>query len=468
MDADHGNCLVAWEWASAHMDIETLRQAVEGLGLYCERRGRHRQAEGVFRATEQRLMALGILATANAEGGLQLILMMLRFRARARWLTGHTDEAYELVDQGLEFAGQPEHAALDTRSAQAALLWVRASMDGGTGRSDPRQALARAETLARAAGDRWRLANALSMLESFDESISLRRALGDERGLAESYRDLGWGLSLTNQAERGEELIRKSLDICRELRDPVMIGDSLIALALVCAATGRFAEAEAPLRERIALNDELGIPDYQGRNYLAKMVCGQGRYGEARAILDEAFQMAQQTDVLYGTALCKIDFGRLAIADGAYGEAWRVIQESAAAYAGIGSDANVDHARLLSAFAARGLDEHAQARRLVADALHIAADHWDLLHLADTLPAAALLLLDRGETARAIEIFELGCALPYTAHDAWIHDVVGRPIQEAAKSLPPEAVAAARARGRARDLRATCRELAEEFEEPDV
>jgi tetratricopeptide (TPR) repeat protein len=468
IDAEYDNCLTGWKWAAAHMDAKTLGQAVEGLGLYCERRGRHREAQAIFRETGEALMASGILTTPDAETALPLVLMMLRFRARARWLTGHTDEAYDLVARGLQLAEQAAHAEGDTRSAHAALLWVQGSMDLLTGRGDPRQPLGRAEALARAAGDRWRLANALVALGSLEESVSLRRALGDRHGLAESYRDIGWHLSMTNRAERGEKLIRESLDICRALRDPVMIGDSLIALALACVATGRFAEAEAPLRERIAINDEIGVPDYKGRNYLAKVVCGQGRYDEARAILDQASQMAQETGVLYGAALCKIDYARLAIVAGAYEEAMRLTRESAAAYAGIGSEANVDHARLLSAFAARGLGQHAQARRLVAEGLQIAADHWDLIHLIDTLPAAALLLLDRGETARAIETFELARTLPFIGHDAWAQDVVGRPIREATEDLPPDVSAAARERGRARDLQATCRDLAEEFEKMDA
>ena len=50
------------------------------------------------------------------------------------------------------------------------------------------------------------------------------------------------------------------------------------------------------------------------------------------------------------------------------------------------------------------------------------------------------------------------------AHSVWFEDVYGKQIAAAAKGLPPEVVAAAQERGRARDLWATAEELLEELE----
>ena len=81
----------------------------------------------------------------------------------------------------------------------------------------------------------------------------------------------------------------------------------------------------------------------------------------------------------------------------------------------------------------------------------------------EILPATPLCLLDAGEIERAIEVYELACTLPVIANNMWVQDMVGKPISEATRGLSSDVVAAAKERGRARDVLATCRELAEEF-----
>jgi hypothetical protein len=76
-----------------------------------------------------------------------------------------------------------------------------------------------------------------------------------------------------------------------------------------------------------------------------------------------------------------------------------------------------------------------------------------------------LLLADLGEAARAVELYALALCSPHVANSRWYEDVVGVHISAAAETLPPEEVAAAEARGRARDLAATARELLAELEE---
>jgi len=50
------------------------------------------------------------------------------------------------------------------------------------------------------------------------------------------------------------------------------------------------------------------------------------------------------------------------------------------------------------------------------------------------------------------------------ANSRWFEDVAGREIAAAAEALPPEVVAAAQERGRARDLWATVEELLDELQ----
>jgi hypothetical protein len=81
------------------------------------------------------------------------------------------------------------------------------------------------------------------------------------------------------------------------------------------------------------------------------------------------------------------------------------------------------------------------------------------------VPAIALLLADEGETERAVELHALASRYAVVANSQWFDDVSGKHIAAVANTLPPEAVAAAQERGRARDLVATMEELLEELGE---
>jgi hypothetical protein len=103
------------------------------------------------------------------------------------------------------------------------------------------------------------------------------------------------------------------------------------------------------------------------------------------------------------------------------------------------------------------------SRGCVVQALAWVRERGSFPVLVLALPAAAGLLLEQGEPARAVEVYELACTLPAIAKSQWYEDVVGKPIAEAAARLPPDVVAAARERGRARDIQATLEELIAEW-----
>jgi predicted ATPase/DNA-binding SARP family transcriptional activator len=480
MDSEVHNARAAWDWALEQLDVERLAMAAEGLGHYYARRGRHREADATFGTVTNRVAALaGGLDGTVPEDAVPLLLTILGFRAWSLYRLGRTDQAYSLLDQGIALAERPEFSTLDTRSEQASLWWVRGRMGLRTGRGEPQEALARSIALARSAGDRWRTARALCTVGrlglwpdvhvgsggALAESVAICTDIGDARGLADANLWLGWEQVAIGQTEKGEELIREGLSVHRELGDPSGVVDGLIALALTFVAKGDFAEAQVQMEKRVTINRDLGVRDSRGLSYLAKMLLYQGRYEEARARFQEALELAQETDDLSVAGICWGDLARLAILDGAYAEAKRLLTRSESAYEGVGYQGNVESVRWFCAYAERGLGEIDEARRHVSEALGSAADSIDLATLVDMLPAAALLLLDQGETERAVEICELARTVPAVASSQWHADVVGRPIADAAKALPLAVVEAARERGRARDMQATLKELAEEFEE---
>ena len=77
--------------------------------------------------------------------------------------------------------------------------------------------------------------------------------------------------------------------------------------------------------------------------------------------------------------------------------------------------------------------------------------------------AAAVCLAGEGQTERAVELYSLAARHPYVGNSQFRYDIAGKHIAARAACLPPETVAAAQARGRARDLKLTVAELVSEF-----
>ena len=115
-------------------------------------------------------------------------------------------------------------------------------------------------------------------------------------------------------------------------------------------------------------------------------------------------------------------------------------------------------------YADRGQGGSHQAWRRLREALSAAVERRFYLSLVTGLPAVALLLLDVGETERAVELYALASCHGYVANSRWFEDVAGKEIAAVAASLPPDVLAAAQERGKARDLWETAGELVKELE----
>jgi hypothetical protein len=68
------------------------------------------------------------------------------------------------------------------------------------------------------------------------------------------------------------------------------------------------------------------------------------------------------------------------------------------------------------------------------------------------LPAAALLLIDRGKVDAALEAYASTQFAPVMANSHWLEQIAGLEIEVAAAGLPAAASAAARQRGTSGDI----------------
>ena len=156
--------------------------------------------------------------------------------------------------------------------------------------------------------------------------------------------------------------------------------------------------------------------------------------------------------------------GSVALAEEDHAGARQRLQESIPIYRETMELGFLGQVLALLAIAERGLDDLNQAKRHVYEALQIAADVGPSPPLIYAYPATALLLIDRGEVERAVELYALALRDPFVAHSRWFEDVAGRHIDAVAKTLPPEVVVAAQERGQGRDLWTTAKELLAELE----
>jgi hypothetical protein len=158
-----------------------------------------------------------------------------------------------------------------------------------------------------------------------------------------------------------------------------------------------------------------------------------------------------------------VHLGHLMLAMQAYADARQSLQESVAVLRAWKAQSYVGWPLALLAGAMRGLNQLPAARAHHCEALQVSADIRDAWTLLYALPVAALLLADGGEAERAVEIYALASRYGFVANSRLWEDIAGRHIAALAAALPPDVAAAAQARGRARDLEATVKELLEDL-----
>jgi len=151
-----------------------------------------------------------------------------------------------------------------------------------------------------------------------------------------------------------------------------------------------------------------------------------------------------------------------------YVEARQRLQECLGIYTAQGSKQNVGQTLACLGYVARDLGQPTQAQQQFYQVLQGVVETKGIgayLPLVHVLPGIALLMADRGELERAVDLYALASTQGIVANSQWFEDIAGRQIAAAAKTLPPDVVAAAEARGRARDLWETAAELLAELVE---
>jgi tetratricopeptide (TPR) repeat protein len=290
--------------------------------------------------------------------------------------------------------------------------------------------------------------------------------VGDQQTVAECLQWLSIVAFFRGQAEESARLSNESAGIYRALGARAELAYSLTMLTGSFLLQGELAEARSHALAAVQAYEGMGLRhaySAMARGWLALIAWLSGDYEQARQEIQSTQVMAQETGWKRGAGFCLLAMGGISLIKGAPEQALKSLEECAASSQAIRQVDDYAWALACMAYAECALDRTEQAREHLFEALRLASEMKAVIPLSFTLPGIALLWVTCGQTERAMELYALALSMPMVRNAPWFEDAAGRQIEAAAARLPPETIAVARARGRARDLDTTIAELLAEL-----
>jgi predicted ATPase/DNA-binding SARP family transcriptional activator/Tfp pilus assembly protein PilF len=527
IEADLENVRSAWAWAVAHIQVERLDQAINGLGLVYLYLVQFQNGETSFTLAQEQMtsgISQAAMATSDALRAQRVLAKVMLWRSLFSFRLGHWELAKTLVEQSRALLDNPSLADQDTRTERAILLglmrWAAAPNWEAV-----RRYLEESLSLFQAVGDQWNAAWRARWLGDvyrslgdydqartmFEESLASFRALGCLGDASNVLNALGWwawdicdydrakryykeslalsqtedypyrsGTALRNLGalalfqghfETAVSYLRKTIAICREIGIRGVVAARLSNLAAAFWLSGDFDQAYVTIGEGMTIARELGThwPLYLVTTYHAWLEASAGKYAEAQT-------QAQSALALISVDMARSLFGLLngllawvALAEERYAEAQQPLQECIAAYQAIGDREFEAWALAALGRAEHGLENRAKAGQHLLEALEIVVEIRGFIPLLYLMPVIPVALVEAGGSRWvewAVELYAMAESHPYVANGQLFADIAGRYVKAAAAAaLPPEVVELAQKRGQALDWWETAEELLIELRE---
>jgi predicted ATPase/DNA-binding SARP family transcriptional activator len=467
-----------WQWAVEQAHVDQLHQAADALFYFHWQRIRYREGESIFRKAASSLSAL-VSQAPDTLGDVRLVLARIESRQSVFGIfTENSAQAASLLQHAwslLEGIGSVPRLQQDVQRERAFVLWHMAwprSRDREGAQHLYEQSLTLYQTLD---DDRWWMAWLLSDFGrmtheagNYDQAIRLkkksleiRRALGDRIGVADSLWRLSITAWVTGRLEESERLSREGLAVCREVGDPQAIAQGLRGLGDSLIRLGKFDESLPFLEQSRAVYEDLAYYFFVAGvdMFFCEAEVHLGLYDRAHSRGCPVLDFSRSFNLLWEAGFSSYVMGLVALGRRAHEEARQLLLEGISYFDMIGHRENKGWVLALLGYACRALGQHDRACQCVTEALQTWVDIGAFFPLIYALPAAALLLVDQGAHEQAIETYTLASRYGFVANSRWFEDVAGRHIAAAAAALPPDVVAAARSRGKARDIAVTVSEL---------
>lgn len=473
LTADLGNVRQAWVSAVERADVDAIAQALDGLCLFFEWRGRYQQGEDLCRLASEHLRH----RVAGAQGG--VVARLLAWHGFFSQLLGHWGEANRCLQESLTLLTELAAVDQDQRGDRAFTLYVLGQVRHDASRGEAQQYWEESLTLYRALADVWGMVQVLtslgqlaiqvsdytSALRLLEESLEYGRTLGDHKSMARTLCVLGNAYATRGHLTMAERLNRESVALSEAVGDRLGAADSQVQLAGDLAYQGQFRTASALYVQAAAIYQELGAQRAYAlaSHLLGWMKTNLGEY----ATVYEHFQIAQAIyraeNNQHGIALSMLGLGGVALVEHAYTEAQRLLNESAVLFAAVHQWDEQAIALGMLAAALHGLQCPVEAKQCIQQALQITTAIGAFAPALFALESYALLLAERDQPACALTIYTMVATHPYVKHSCWHEDCFGRQIAAQAAALSSSEAADALARGQTADLQATVTALLAEL-----
>ena len=490
-EAEDGNIRAAWEWLIHLQDLAGLAQAVEGVtSLYMLQ---NRFAEG--QASMQ--MALAAVEGLESPEARRLVCNLLVRQAYFLTILAQNEPALHLLERSQAVLQEPALAGLDTRPEQALLLHQIGATCNLIDADRSRAALEQCIGLCQDLGDRWRASAVHLSLgwylwangeypacrQHLEAGLELARTLGYQVGIATALRYLSYLTRAEGNIDEALHLAQESCNLFHEIGERYHYANGIETLAHALLWAGKLDEACQHMDESASLWEDLGdqisLANALSWSGLAHMY--RGDYEQAQNLAETGLARCQLLGNAYLTAFARLVLGHINLVRGNAARAEELLLASVAIFQSTG--AHYDEVSNLGSLAltaiALGQPERCQAylKTALERALQVKASYavatyimpgYVRLLLFEAQRAAQRAAQDPSDTEaqveRAAEIYALGQQARLPSRSRWHADIVGRYIEAAQASLPPERLAAAQARGLARNLREAGTEMLDELQ----
>jgi tetratricopeptide (TPR) repeat protein len=209
----------------------------------------------------------------------------------------------------------------------------------------------------------WRQTDFSSSMRYLEQSLALRRTLGDDAAVAETLNELSIAYGASGSMERSKPLLDESRRIWEQIGDKAGIARTLDYLSWVCWDEGDFAAARALVEQSLALFREMG-----DTWIIAGLLSNLGEHArlanetlQAEQYFNQSLHLQQELKSPLGVALAQHNLGHIAIKQGRPDEALSLLRESLLTYHDLGTSEGIPdcyfglaHLAAVTGYAERG------------------------------------------------------------------------------------------------------------------
>lgn len=464
---DLPNIQMAWFWAVTHRRVDCLEMALDGLcGIY-QWYGRY--SDGVS-ACQLATSSLKIGSSeAPDEVEVCLLIRILAWQVYFAHILGQVSEPKRNLDLAFQWIEKLDSTKEEIRLVkafllqQAGLYYIEKHHSRGWGYW--LESLALYKDL----GCRWREAQVLECLATsvpqqdanrtsrawLEESLAIRRDLGDKIGLASS---LQW-FSVISAAQEGDfermgELLQESLECSQMLGNPAGQAHIQYLIAIRLTYMGKFTDALTIIKQAANQFGVLGIQDKRSQVISVQgwIETNLGDYDQGRADLEVSSEIALRLNITSIQALNLYNIGDIHAVEGSNDKAIKTLRESIDLYRQLPQRDEMGMALCELAVIEEQLGLHERAFQDLQEGFIITAQANSWQSKVSALANYARFKAEQGDLERAIDLYALAIRYPYLGNSRYWWDVAGKRIHELTAGILSEAREAAVQHGKTRDL----------------